>query len=179
MNNFALEIWDDEGSKCTLYSIRWTDAIEEAENNETDLFFSRFENTDDPYFTQSSQLINLLTKVIADKYGATDDFVNRVEAKAYAMPPKPTRKIEEIADLGINFPLRLYCYRVDEQVLILFNGGIKQSETAQESDDLRLRFYEAQNLSKRIEEAWRNEDIVYNPKTRKLEDFQGNESIYL
>ena len=39
VNIFALEIWDDEAAKCTFYTVKY----DEAETNETDLFFEKYE----------------------------------------------------------------------------------------------------------------------------------------
>lgn len=38
MNSFALEIWYDEGSVCTFYSVRWIYEDEDGPS-ETDRFF--------------------------------------------------------------------------------------------------------------------------------------------
>ena len=43
MNNFILELWDDEGIECTFYSVRWEDSIE----NETDKFFNKYDRLND------------------------------------------------------------------------------------------------------------------------------------
>lgn len=47
MNNFALEIWYDEGRVCTFYSVRF---ITEDDDNlsETDDFFDRYTDKDHP-----------------------------------------------------------------------------------------------------------------------------------
>ena len=39
VNIFALEIWDDEAAKCTFYTVKY----DEAETNETDLFFEKYD----------------------------------------------------------------------------------------------------------------------------------------
>ena len=39
MNIFALEIWDDEGAKCTFYTVKQ----DGEESNETDLFFEKYD----------------------------------------------------------------------------------------------------------------------------------------
>ena len=38
MNNFVLELWDDEAIKCTFYTVRWGGS----EENETDKFFNKY-----------------------------------------------------------------------------------------------------------------------------------------
>ncbi len=57
MNTFALEIWDDEGSKCTFYSVRWDDA----EENETDKFFNKY----DGYYQETETQRSFYKKLYA------------------------------------------------------------------------------------------------------------------
>ena len=38
MNSFAVEIWNDEGKRCTFYTVRWQDA----KVNEADKFFEKY-----------------------------------------------------------------------------------------------------------------------------------------
>jgi hypothetical protein len=81
--------------------------------------------------------------------------------------------------MGINFPLRLYCFRISESIVILFNGGIKDQPTDQESKDLSLKFYEAQQLVNRISEAIHDGTMIVDNDSRTLTDFQGNSQIIL
>ncbi|WP_163379451.1 hypothetical protein [Cyclobacterium sp. SYSU L10401] len=172
---FALEIWDDEGSACTLYSLRQ----EGHSLNETDKFFSRFEDESVPYFANAQELLLLIIETIGNKYGATDDFINRFKNKGFALPPKPNRYIIEIKDLGTKFPLRLYCYKVSQEILILFNGGIKDHATDQECEDLSFKFQETQVFCQKISEALKEGLIQVNEARRRLEDYKGNTDILL
>ncbi len=97
---------------------------------------------------------------------------------AHALPPKPKLWVEEIKDIGINFPLRLFCYRVSEQIVILFNGGIKNADTAQNSK-LSMKFYEAQTFVKRIEDAFQSGLLKISDDGRYLVNFQGTNDIIL
>lgn len=167
---FALEIWDDEGSACTLYSLKQ----EGHSLNETDKFFERFEDESNPYFENAQELLFLIIETIGNKYGATNDFINRFKNKGFALPPKPNRYIIEIKDLGANFPLRLYCYKVSEEILILFNGGIKDRPTDQECEDLSFKFQETQTFCQAISNALSEGLIKVNHVKRRLEDYKGN-----
>jgi len=62
VNTFALEIFDNEGSCCTLYTVRWyNEAI-----SETDKFFSKYGG--DKKFERSIQeLAIFLTKKISKR----------------------------------------------------------------------------------------------------------------
>lgn len=175
MNSFELEIWDDECKKTTFYTIK-----KEGEDlSETDKFFDKYGDENHPFHQQASELAVLIFEAIGDKYGAINDFITRTKNRAQSLPPKPSSSLFEIKELGINFPLRLYCYRVNEEILILFNGGIKDKHSDQKSKDISFKFQEVQTFVKKIEEALREEMIVFNPKKQILEDFQGNTEIIL
>ena len=178
MNTFALEIWYDEGSVCTFYTVRWITDDDDAPS-ETDRFFDTYAVPEHPLEEKAIQLFRLITESVGNKYGATNDFFDRAESKAQALPPKPKKRVEEIKDLGINFPLRLFCYRVTEQIVILFNGGIKDADSAQESKNLSMKFYEAQTFVKKIEGALHSEMIVITDDDRYLQSFDRTTEIIL
>jgi hypothetical protein len=85
MSNFVVELWDDEGRGCTFYTVRW----DGAETNETDKLFSKHENRSSELHRSANELLVLILEVIGDKYGATDDFFDRTENNAQALPPRP------------------------------------------------------------------------------------------
>jgi len=175
VNTFELKKWDDGGRHCTFYTVQW----DGTEDSETDKFFIRYEDTTALHHEEANKLLRLLSRSIGDKYGATDDFFNRQENQAQALPPKPTARVPEIVVLGTNFPLRLYCYRISEKLVVLFNGGLKEASTAQGSPDLSMKFYEAQQFTRKIEQAFREEMIIVSEDGRVLTDFSGNEEIIL
>ena len=176
MNNFALEILDDEGTRCTFYTVK----LEGLTDNETDRFFDRFtEDQENEHYDAALELYQLISDPIKNKYGATNDFINRHEARAQALPPKPNERLEEIAVLGSNFPLRLFCYRINEKILILFNGGIKSAATAQDSPDLKTKFNDAQIFVKRIEDYLKHGLIEIDHSGRFLTDGTNTTDIYL
>lgn len=178
MITFALEIWYDEGSVCTFYTVRWvTDDDDVA--SETDRFFDTYAVPEHPLEEKALQLFRLITESIGNRYGATNDFFDRIVNKAQELPPKPKHWVNEIKDLGINFPLRLFCYRVTENIVILFNGGIKESKTTQESGYLSLKFYEAQTFVKKIEEELQSEIIEISDDGRYLQNLDGTKDIIL
>lgn len=124
MSNFALELWDDECDRCIFYTIR----VDDAEYAETEKFFLRF-GVESGEFLESAQiLLQLITESIGNKYGAIDDFFDRAKNRASALPPRPKRNVPEIMELGSNFPLRLYCLRINEQLVVLFWRGAERVE---------------------------------------------------
>src|SRR5699024_5621752 len=122
MSNFVLEIFDDEGSKCSFYTVRY----ENADFSETDYFIKKFKDNKclKKYLIE---LMNLISNEIGNKYGAKEIFF-RHEREAQALPPKPG--LQKI-NIMLNFPLRLYCLRLSSSCVILFNGGEKTSHTSQ------------------------------------------------
>ena len=179
MNTLSLELWYDEGSICTFYTVKWSSDGDNNSKSETDKFFDHFTLHDMSYKDEALQLLRLITESIGNRYGATDDFFDRYENKAQALPPKPKFWVNEIHGLGKKFPLRLYCYRLSEHIVILFNGGIKDAKTAQNSPDLNTKFNEAQSFVKKIENAFNSKVIVISDDTRYLRNFNGNSEIIL
>jgi hypothetical protein len=178
VNNFALELWYDEGIACTFYTVRKL-ASGKQNDSETDHFFERFTLSGTPYRDQAWQLSHLIIEVIGNRFGATDDFFDRSENLAQALPPKPKSRVEEIRQLGPGFPLRLFCLRITEQIVVLFNGGIKESRTAQESPDLGMKFHDAQVFSRRIIDAIQSGMIRISNDEKYLEFFDGSSEIIL
>lgn len=105
MNTFVLKIWYDEASICTFYTVRWHTEDDDVAS-ETDRFFDTYAVPGHPLEEKAFQLFRLITESIGNRYGATDDFFDRIVNKAQELPPKPKGWVEEIKDLGINFPLR-------------------------------------------------------------------------
>lgn len=179
MNIFAVEIWYDEGQFCTFYTVKWL--TDDDTISETDRFFDRYTDIEPKHELEEKalQLFRLITESIGNRYGATDDFFDRIENNAQALPPKPKRRVEEIKDLGINFPLRLFCFRVSKQIVILFNGGIKEAQTIQDSKNLNIKFHEAQNFVKKIEEAFKEKTIKISADNRYLQNAGKDTEIIL
>jgi hypothetical protein len=124
------------------------------------------------------ELLELIREVIGDTYGARPAFFNRFENQVTALPPRGYIKISEL-DLDYKgFPLRLYCLALSEEVVILFNGGIKDSQAVQESKDvITTKFYEANEFAKRILAAIHSEELIISGRT--IADYKGNKEIYL
>ena len=176
MNNFALKIWYDEGRMCTFYTVS-KDGGED--DSETDRFFENYAIDESPVKEEALKLFRLVTESIGNRYGAMDAFFDRSENRAQALPPKPKNRVEELRELGENFPLRLFCYRISPQIVVLFGGGLKDARTVQESA-MSMKFYEAQVFVKSIQDAIANGIIEITKDKRYLQDYKGaSEIIYL
>lgn len=99
-----------------------------------------------------SEEFNDLLAWIKIRMGSIDGAQTRFfrhEKQAMALPP-PSRFLE----IAYESNLRLYCLRLSDHVVILFNGGIKSDvQTAQECPVVRPHFELAQRLAKAIDKA--------------------------
>ncbi len=172
MGTFALEIFNNEGNACTFYTVRW----ENAELSETDKFFVKFRN-DVIHKNSLQELAKFLDIQIGEKKGALKEYF-RFENAAYALPPAGAYLIEEISISYSHFPLRLYCLRISDSLVILFNGAEKTSNTAQ-SGKTSMVFEEANQFAKKILAAIYQKDIFIDANQRIFTDYNGNEEIYL
>jgi hypothetical protein len=173
VNTFVLEIWDDEGAKCTFYTVRWDEHIE----NETDKFFKRY-HTEQKYKKATTELLNFVLKTIGEDHGAIDIFFNRHENEVKGLPSKGKIQVQEVEYFFPNFPLRLYALRLRENIVVLFNGGVKDGATNQKSR-LNTKWREACDFAKKIDRAIIEKDILIEESRRMLFWYDGSEEIIL
>jgi hypothetical protein len=172
MNTFVLEIWDDEGSICTFYTVRW----DGDKSSETDKFFSKYEN-DVNFVRPIQELAMFIAQKIGDEHGALEGFF-RFENTAHGLPPKGKHTIGNISINYNNFPLRLYCLRISKNLVVLFNGGEKTSRSAQQGKT-SMAFIEANQFATRILKALQENDISIAPNGRMFEPFNNGKEILL
>jgi len=77
---------------------------------------------------------------VGNKYGAKKQYF-RFENTADALPPN---------FVSTKHNLRLYCMRINENSVILFNGGMKTKSTSQESPEVSMHFHDANIYSQKI-----------------------------
>jgi hypothetical protein len=176
VNNFVLEKWDDEGQECTFYTVRWQDS----EENETDKFFDKYYSIAE-YKQSVQELLSFVLDSIGDDYGAIDILFNRFENNVVGLPNKGRVTVDEICFIYPNFPLRLYALRINNRknLVVLFNGGVKSAQTNQNSKDLNLKWLEACQFAKRIDEAIREDEIIIDTKNRLILSAYGDDEILL
>lgn len=105
-------------------------------------------------------------EVIGIKHGAKIQFF-RPEAHlsdTSALPPtgkerEPTY-IEDGETESNN--LRLYCFRLNENVVILYNGDLKTAGKAQDCSKVKPHFFLANKITKALEISIREKDINWN-----------------
>lgn len=172
MNIFALEKYDDQGSRCTFYTVRW----EVTDWSETDKFFDKYDS-DTNFERPIQELAVFLTKKIGNDAGALEDFF-RFENTGQALPPSGKHKVGEITINYGNFPLRLYCLRISDSLVVLFNGGEKTSDNAQ-GGKTSMVFHEANQFAKRILEALQHKEIYITNNKREFRANNDSEEIFL
>lgn len=96
--------------------------------------------------------------------GARKEFF-RHEGAADALPP-PVHWLD--VDYQVN--LRLYCYRISDHVVFLFNGGIKTkgSRTVQECKVIKPHFDSANKIARAIDRAFQSKDIYLSEDQKEL-----------
>jgi hypothetical protein len=172
MINFDLEIWHDETNFVTFYTVRKHGQKE----NETNKFFIA-KDADKRYKTHVEVLLNLLIFEIGNEFGALPTFFTRSERAAAALPPKEVNPNGRFNLLYYGFPLRLYCLRITDSIVILFGGGLKTAKTAQKSPDLVSEFNEAQYFCVEINKLLENGSLQISPNGRQLLDKNGKSNI--
>lgn len=107
------------GDKTRIYTVH-----EKGESmSETDKFLYRFK--DNPKFKKDIEIIVKWVRKIGSE-GALERFF-RPESNGEAIPV-------------VASDLRLYCYRINNNILVLGNGGIKTSQKVQDSPDAYPHF---------------------------------------
>lgn len=170
MSNFVLEIFDDEGAKCSFYTVK----ILDESSSETEKFFDKFiqDKRLKPYV---EEMANLLDIVIGEKHGAREEFF-RPERQAQALPPgrQIKKRIKQIS-IYPDSPLRLYCLKLSDACVVLFNGGEKTSQSAQEGKTSMV-FHEANRYAEKIVGAL-NSIIKLTEDGRSIIDFYDSDDI--
>lgn len=96
----------------------------------------------------------------------------RDERGAHALPPKgvhrePTYIEVDAGKVAVN-NLRLYCYRLSESVVFLFDGDVKTADAAQDCPNVRPHFRMANQLVQVIDEYFDQGDIEWNDERTDL-----------
>ena len=126
----------NETKNCTLYTIQFLS------NDESEFvrFYNKFK--DDVSFNPDLMRIVGFINRIAD-FGALERYF------------RPEGKMNDhvVALPVVKSKLRLYCLRLSDKILILGNGGVKDTKTYQESNELNGFVLTLQNFDKLIKEG--------------------------
>lgn len=158
----------NETDQCTIYTIQFQgESQTEFEN-----FYNKFK--DDAIYNPD------LMRIVA--------FINKIAQNgAFERFFRPEGKMSDhvVALPILTSKLRLYCLRLSDKILILGNGGVKNSRTYNEDDTLRGYVITLQNFERLLKEGQQKglvtitektiemkEETTQNPKSEDNEDNQ-------
>ena len=138
----------NEGNRCTLYSIQFTSEDE----SEYERFYSKF--IEDAKLNRDLLRIVQLVDKIAEE-GALERLFR----------PEGKMKDSVVALPVLSSKLRLYCLRLSDGILILGNGGVKQSRTYEEDDSLRGCVLTLQKFEELLKEGQRDGSVIVTERS--------------
>ncbi|KAB5491746.1 hypothetical protein [Flagellimonas hadalis] len=133
---------DLDFTKVRYYTLKFEDDIQELQK-----FYDKYQ----PGHSKSINYIKMWLAEIGEKYGAESRFF-RPEDNAKALPPPTTliRSIDKQIDEE-NMHLRLYCILLSPEIVILVNGGVKESDATRDSPSCWKEFQFASNIASQIQ----------------------------
>ena len=138
----------NQDHNCTLYTIQFVTE----DKGEYLRFFNRFK--DDAVYNKDLAMIAKFVESIADR-GALERFFRpegKMSDRVCALPITQSK-------------LRLYCLRLSDGILILGNGGVKETRTYNENDELRGYVVNLQNFDRLIKEGVKDGTIIISENT--------------
>jgi hypothetical protein len=146
---------DFQFRKVRYYSVHF----EKSEVNELFDFLNRIEDIEE----LENDLSNLLVwlEEIGENYGARNRFFRNESLIADVKALPPPRKQMIAKEIVVN-DLRLYCMVLNENVVFLFNGGLKTTDKAQDCPNIGIYFKQANQLAVRIEQLFKDGEIIWN-----------------
>lgn len=117
---------------------------------------------------------------IGNKYGANERFFRPEESYGEAKGLPPKNKFQPVyTEDGESLPnnLRLYCHVLNESVVILFSGGIKTQDQAQQCPNVKNHFLLANKLTRIIDNAIKERDIIWVKENQDI-DYSEDLIIY-
>ena len=143
----------NETNNCTIYTIQF--------QNESKTEFERFYNKfkDDAVYNPD------LMRIVS--------FINKIAQNgAFERLFRPEGKMSDhvVALPVITSKLRLYCLRLSDKILILGNGGIKNSRTYNEDDALRGYVITLQNFERLLKEGQQQGLVTITEKNIEIKD---------
>jgi hypothetical protein len=132
VNNFATVVTVNKFRRITYYTLKLS-------ADDTALFSQFLKAHAAPEFKPDMDLLRHWMRQLGETIGASTDYL-RPEGAAHAIPPPL-----EITRKGCR--LRLYCLRMSPRVVILFNGGVKTKNKAQDCPIVAPHFEQANRLA--------------------------------
>lgn len=131
---------------------------------ETDKFLDKFSNQQSEYYDEFTVIIALIEEM--GKRGAKHYYF-RHERRADALPSKPNA-IRSIVVVE-HSKLRLYCIRLNDECVVLCNGGVKTKNNPEDCANVKVHFRFANRLARAIDEAIKNKEVKIIGRLLELE----------
>lgn len=149
MSKAELKLVND-AQNCTMYTIQFTAET----GSEFERFYTKFKDNS-VYNEDFERLLNILGR-IAD-FGALERYF------------RPEGKMNDIicALPVVRSKLRLYCLRLSDKILILGNGGVKNTRTYNENEMLKGYVLTLQNFDRLVKEVVKDGSIIVTENTIK------------
>lgn len=110
----------DNSEKCTLYTIHFLSE----DDTELEKFISRFKDNA-KYNSDFQSILIFMERILTN--GALERYFRREGKMSDSVVALPVLKSK----------LRLYCLRLSDHILVVGNGGIKNTRTYEENDELQ------------------------------------------
>lgn len=141
----------NESDKCTIYTLQFQSESE----TEFERFYNKFKD-DAEYNPDLMRIVAFINKIAQN--GAFERFFRpegRIADHVVALPVLTSK-------------LRLYCLRLSDKILILGNGGVKNSRTYNEDDTLRGYVITLQNFERLLKEGQQDGLVTITEKTIEI-----------
>lgn len=157
MNIFArIECLSDFTFEIVKY---YTIKYYEADIDEFRDFLFRHEDNHE-YEEDFNNLIYWL-EYIGKNEGAKEKFFRNESSNSEASALPPPKSIMEAHELEVK-DIRLYCLRLNDNVVFLFNGGIKTTKYAQDCPNVSKYFKQANLIANKLDQLIREKEIKWN-----------------
>lgn len=143
--------------KVTYYALQY----EEHNESEPNKFFRKLENEVD-YEEDITNLVQWLIE-IGENRGAKQ-YLFRIEEAAEALPP-PAKQMK-VLELDVE-EIRLYCIRINDNVVILGNGGIKTTNKAQDCPNCGPHFRLINSIARQLNRKISDGEFIISGKLIK------------
>lgn len=137
----------NDTDKCTIYTIQFSEESE----TEYERFYAKF--IEDAQLNKDLLRIVQILDKIADE-GALERFFR----------PEGKMRDSVVALPVLRSKLRLYCLRLSDRILVLGNGGVKNSRTYEEDDSLRGYVLTLQKFEELLKEGQRDGTVTVTSK---------------
>ncbi|KHJ37174.1 hypothetical protein PBAC_26170 [Pedobacter glucosidilyticus] len=158
MNNFVQIKKVAQYDKVSYYSVTI--------NSETTSLFEQFIATHTANNKEKLNHILAWLQEIGIKYGA-QTYLFRPEAylsDTSALPPTGKDKEPTYIENGETESnnLRLYCFRLNENVVVLYSGDLKTADKAQDCINVKSHFLLANKLTRALENSIKENEVYWN-----------------